>query len=71
MAIFGGIGSLAGPVIGAAVITVLPELLRSFRDYRTMINGAILVLVVLFLPKGLWDPARMRSLVRPQGRRAR
>jgi branched-chain amino acid transport system permease protein len=61
MAIFGGIGTLTGPVLGAAVITVLPELLRSFRDYRTMINGAILVLVVLFLPKGLWDPARMRS----------
>ena len=61
MAIFGGIGSLFGPVIGAAVITVLPELLRSFRDYRTMLNGAILVLVVLFLPKGLWDPARMRG----------
>ncbi|HEX7437980.1 MAG TPA: branched-chain amino acid ABC transporter permease [Caldimonas sp.] len=61
MTIFGGIGSLTGPVLGAAVITVLPELLRSFRDYRTMINGAILVLVVLFLPKGLWDPARMRS----------
>jgi branched-chain amino acid transport system permease protein len=61
MTIFGGIGGLTGPVLGAAVITLLPELLRSFRDYRTMINGAILVLVVLFLPKGLWDPARMRS----------
>ena len=61
MAIFGGIGSLTGPVLGATVITLLPELLRSFRDYRTMINGAILVLVVLFLPKGLWDPARFRS----------
>ena len=61
MAIFGGIGGLTGPVLGASVITLLPELLRSFRDYRTMINGAILVLVVLFLPKGLWDPARMRS----------
>jgi branched-chain amino acid transport system permease protein len=61
MTIFGGIGGLTGPILGAAVITVLPELLRSFRDYRTMINGAILVFVVLFLPKGLWDPARMRS----------
>jgi branched-chain amino acid transport system permease protein len=61
MTIFGGIGGLTGPVLGATVITLLPELLRSFRDYRTMINGAILVLVVLFLPKGLWDPARMRS----------
>ncbi len=61
MTIFGGIGGLTGPVLGAAVITLLPELLRSFRDYRTMINGAILVLVVLFMPKGLWDPARMRG----------
>ena len=61
MTVFGGIGALAGPVLGATVITLLPELLRSFRDYRTMINGAILVLVVLFLPKGLWDPTRMRA----------
>jgi branched-chain amino acid transport system permease protein len=61
MTVFGGIGGLTGPVLGATVITLLPELLRSFRDYRTMINGAILVLVVLFLPKGLWDPARMRA----------
>ncbi len=61
MAIFGGIGSLTGPVLGAALITLLPELLRSFRDYRTMLNGAILVFVVLFLPKGIWDPARVRS----------
>ena len=70
MAIFGGIGGLTGPVLGATVITLLPELLRSFRDYRTMINGAILVLVVLFLPKGLWDPARMRSWFGKKGSRA-
>ena len=61
MTIFGGIGGLTGPVLGAAIITLLPELLRGFRDYRTMLNGAILVFVVLFLPKGLWDPARIRG----------
>src|SRR6185437_8944740 len=61
MAILGGIGSLAGPVLGAAIITLLPELLRAFHDFRTMLNGAILVLIVLFLPNGLWDPARIRS----------
>lgn len=62
MAILGGTGSLTGPVLGALIVTVLPELLRSFKDFRTMINGAILVLIVLFLPKGLWDPQRLRSL---------
>ena len=61
MAILGGTGGLTGPVLGALIITVLPELLRGFRDFRTMMNGAILVLIVLFLPKGIWDPARFRQ----------
>jgi branched-chain amino acid transport system permease protein len=61
MAILGGIGGLTGPVLGAAIITLLPELLRGFRDFRLMLNGAILVLIVLFLPKGIWDPARIRG----------
>jgi branched-chain amino acid transport system permease protein len=64
MAILGGTGGLAGPVLGAAIITVLPELLRGFRDFRTMVNGVILVLIVLFLPKGIWDPARVRGWLR-------
>lgn len=68
MAILGGIGGLTGPVLGAAIITLLPELLRSFKDFRLMINGAILVLIVLFLPRGLWDPLRMRQWWR--GRRS-
>jgi branched-chain amino acid transport system permease protein len=61
MTILGGTSGLTGPVLGALIITLLPELLRSFRDFRTMMNGAILVLIVLFLPKGLWDPQRFRQ----------
>jgi branched-chain amino acid transport system permease protein len=61
MAILGGTSGLTGPVLGGLIITLLPELLRSFRDFRTMMNGAILVLIVLFLPNGLWDPKRFRS----------
>jgi branched-chain amino acid transport system permease protein len=60
MTILGGINSLFGPVIGAFIITLLPELLRSFKDYRAVANGLILVVIVLFLPKGLWNPAWMR-----------
>ncbi len=62
MAILGGTGGLTGPVLGALIVVVLPELLRGFKDFRTMINGAILVIIVLFLPKGLWDPQRLRQL---------
>ena len=61
MAILGGTSALTGPVLGALIVTLLPELLRNFRDFRTMMNGAILVLIVLFLPKGLWDPQRFKS----------
>ena len=57
MAILGGISGLTGPVLGAAIITLLPELLRSFKDFRTVINGVILVVIVLFLPKRPLGPA--------------
>lgn len=61
MAVLGGISSLAGPVLGSTILTLLPELLRFLQGYRLAVNGAILVLVVLFLPSGLWDPRRMRA----------
>jgi branched-chain amino acid transport system permease protein len=70
MTILGGTGGLTGPVLGALIVTLLPELLRSFRDFRTMMNGAILVIIVLFLPKGLWDPKRIRQWFPASSRKA-
>ncbi len=67
MAILGGIGGLAGPVLGSFIITVLPEMLRGFADLRLVANGVILVVIVLFLPQGIWDPARFKRWMR-QGR---
>ena len=61
MAILGGINGLTGPVLGGVILTVLPESLRAFGDFRLVVNGFILVLIVLFLPKGLCDPARFRQ----------
>jgi len=63
MTILGGIQGLAGPVLGALIVTLLPELLRGLQDWRLMANGLILVAIVLFLPRGLWDPARLRRLL--------
>ena len=60
MTILGGIDGLGGPLSGAVILTLLPELLRGLKDYRMVVNGLILVAIVLFLPKGLWDPARLR-----------
>lgn len=67
MAIFGGISSLIGPTIGATVLTALPEVLRGLNEYRTVINGLILVLVVLYLPRGIWDPQRFRTWFKRSG----
>ena len=58
-ALLGGIGTPLAPVLGAWVLTLLPELLRGFSDVRLVVNGVIIVLAVLFLPNGL-VPLRMR-----------
>jgi branched-chain amino acid transport system permease protein len=52
-ALLGGIGTPLGPVLGAFVLTLLPELLRGAADLRGVFDGVIIVLVVLFLPRGL------------------
>ena len=64
MTILGGVNSLVGPVVGSVIVTLLPELLRGLQDYRGVFNGLILVAIVLFLPKGLWNPAWLRRRVR-------
>jgi branched-chain amino acid transport system permease protein len=58
-ALLGGISTPLGPVAGAVILTLLPELLRGFADFRLVFNGLIIVLAVLFLPTGLL-PWRMR-----------
>ena len=58
-ALLGGISTPLGPVLGAAVLTLLPELLRDLPGIRPVLNGAIIVVAVLFLPGGLL-PLRMR-----------
>ena len=53
MLLFGGSGSFVGPIIGAATITVLNELLQQFSAYQTLIYGIFILVVVLFMPGGL------------------
>lgn len=53
MIIVGGLGSVPGSIVGAVVITVLHDSLAGFQNYRPLIFGAVMVLVMLFLPGGL------------------
>lgn len=50
----GGFGTLAGPVIGSAIFVVLPELLRPIAELRIAVFGGILILVMLFMPGGIY-----------------
>jgi branched-chain amino acid transport system permease protein len=54
MAIFGGIGQLYGPILGAAIFALLEEvLITEFPYYYMLLFGVILIAVILFLPRGL------------------
>ncbi len=54
MVVLGGMGSLPGAILGAFLLTVLPELLRGLANFRMLLFGAALVVMMLFRPQGLW-----------------
>jgi branched-chain amino acid transport system permease protein len=58
--ILGGIGTVAGPIIGTLVFFGIPEMLRVARLYRLVVLGIIIVLVVLLMPKGIAGVLRER-----------
>lgn len=55
MVVLGGVGSIEGSVLGAFLLAALPEGLRAFSDYRMVIYGAAMVLMMIFKPEGLWS----------------
>ncbi len=60
----GGIDSFAGPVIGACVLIMVPEIFRDLKEYTPFLFAAILLLVVFAMPRGLvglWDQIRGRN----------
>jgi branched-chain amino acid transport system permease protein len=53
MVVFGGMASTLGAVLGAAVLTTLPQLLAVFKDYELVALGALMMLTMIFMPRGL------------------
>ncbi|TXT50398.1 MAG: branched-chain amino acid transport system permease protein [Spirochaetes bacterium] len=51
--IFGGLGSISGSVLGALILTALPEVLRAFEIWRLVFYGAAVILIMISRPKGL------------------
>lgn len=53
MVVLGGMASTYGALVGAAILTALPQLIAGFEDYEMMIFGLVLMLTMIFMPKGL------------------
>jgi branched-chain amino acid transport system permease protein len=51
----GGIETFYGPIVGAIILTILPEYLRFLQEYRMMFYGALVLVITIFRPKGLID----------------
>jgi branched-chain amino acid transport system permease protein len=62
--ILGGRASVAGPIVGTVVLLVLPELARPLKDQRLLLQGALLILVIIYLPEGIVDSLRNRWIAR-------
>ncbi|MBO8158136.1 branched-chain amino acid ABC transporter permease [Thermosyntropha sp.] len=62
MVVLGGMGSIPGTIIGAAILTVLPEMLRIVADYRLLFYGALLVILMIFRPNGIMGDIRVYDL---------
>ncbi len=58
MLLFGGSGNLLGPVIGAVILSLINETLAGFSNYRNLIYGFVVLIAVLFMPRGLFGLGR-------------
>jgi branched-chain amino acid transport system permease protein len=66
LVIVGGMGSIPGVILGAFTLKGLPEILREVENYRLLVFGALLVVMMIIRPEGLW-PARRPKLEVPVG----
>ena len=57
MAVLGGVNSVLGATFGAAILTLLPQILTVFAEYEQLVMGLVMILVMIFLPKGLLLPS--------------
>ncbi len=58
LVIVGGMGSIPGVILGAFTLKGLPEILRELESYRLLVFGALLVLMMIIRPEGLWPAKR-------------
>ncbi len=69
MVVLGGLGNTAGVILGALVLSILPELLRGFDTYRMLFFGIAMILIMLFRPQGILGEIRHKGEFAERGER--
>jgi len=65
--LLGGLGSIPGNILGAAIIVIFPEIFRQFASYRLLFFGAALIAMMVFRPGGIWPRRREKAGFRGLG----
>lgn len=66
LAIFGGLGSIPGTIVGATILTILPETMRSLMEYRGLIYGIVIVVMMLVKPDGIMGKVNFKYIIQRQ-----
>jgi branched-chain amino acid transport system permease protein len=66
MVIVGGMGSISGAILGAVILILLPEVLRSFQNYRMLLFGIGMIILMRFLPQGILPVKRGKAGPEPE-----
>ena len=69
MLVIGGIGSVPGNILGAILVTIVPELLRFMENYYWLVFSIITLLFVIFLPHGITSLFKTRKKTAGTGRK--
>lgn len=64
MAVIGGLGRISGSVVGAFIILLLPEVFRPLQDYRQLIVGVVIVVLMIYRPQGLLGKSKITNLIK-------
>lgn len=63
MVVLGGLGSISGAIIGSVVLTTAPEVLRFMANYRMLVYGVLLIVMMIFRPHGLMGGVNFRQTI--------
>jgi branched-chain amino acid transport system permease protein len=66
MIVLGGLGSVRGAIVGALLLGSLPELLRGFEQYRMLVFGLSMIIIMRLRPEGLFGASSRRAISLPR-----